>query len=176
MEERIAVVDEADRFVRWVGRREIHEQRLVHRSAYVLVFNSKNQMLIQLRHRNKQTYPLHWDISCAGHICAEDYSGGPDDDLDEVYRLTATRELAEELGLSVPLQRLGHFGPSDTHYEQTRLFEARSDGPIRLQQSEVEEARWVHPAEFTALLADPAARLTGSLRRFGVWALDQGCW
>ncbi len=143
---------------------------------YILVLNSKDQLLIQLRHRDKQTFPHHWDISCAGHICAEDYSGGPDDDLDEVYRLTATRELSEELGISEPLRRLGHFGPTSSHYEQIRLFQVHSDGPITLQDSEVEAVRWVERAQFKALLDDPEARLTGSLRRFGVWALDNGCW
>ena len=31
---------------------------------------------------SKQVYPLHWDISCAGHVCAEDYHAGPDTEVD----------------------------------------------------------------------------------------------
>lgn len=175
MEERIAVVDDNDRFVRWEGRRAIHEQRLVHRSVYMLVFDSVGRLLIQLRHRDKQTWPLHWDISCAGHICFEDYHAGPDEGLDEVYRLTAMRELSEELGIEAPLSQVGHFAPTESHYEQIRLFRVESDGPIALQESEVESTRWVERSEFEALLADSDAKLTGSLRRFGAWALD-GRW
>ena len=176
MEERIAVVDEENRFLYWEGRRAIHEQRLVHRSVYVLVFDRLGRLLIQLRHRDKQTYPLHWDISCAGHVCAEDYHAGPDEELDEVYRLTAMRELSEELGIEAPLSRLGHFGPTQTHYEQIRLFRVESDGPITIQASEVESTRWVERSEFRSLLADPKSRLTQSLRRFGDWALQNGHW
>ena len=177
MEERIAVVDEHNRFVRWEGRTAIHEQRLVHRSIYILVIDSAGRLLIQLRHRDKQTYPHHWDISCAGHVCADDYHAGPDDDLDEVYRLTAQRELEEELGISQPLAVIGHFGPQEgVHYEQIRLFRVTSDGPVRCQESEVEAVRWLDRAGFAEMLADPEARITLSLRHFGSWAQDNGHW
>jgi isopentenyl-diphosphate delta-isomerase len=176
MEERIAVVDEENRFIRWEGRRAIHEHRLLHRSVYILVFNTKGELLTQLRHRDKQTYPLYWDISVAGHVCAEDYHAGPDDDVDQVYRLTGERELAEELGITAPMRRLGHFGPTATHYEQIRLFGVQSDGPITIQEAEVEAVQWVSPAAFRAMLNDPEARITESLRRFGVWGLDNNCW
>ena len=177
MEEQIAVVDAQNRFVRWEGRRAIHEQRLVHRSVYVLVVDSSGRMLIQQRHRDKQTFPLHWDISCAGHVCSDDYHAGPDDDLDQVYRLTGQRELVEELGIEAPLREVGHFGPAEgVHYEQIRLFIVGSDGPVTCQESEVEQVRWIEPSEFAVLLDSADAKLTNSLRFFGVWARENGHW
>ena len=81
-DERIAVVDDDNRFVRWEPRRVIHERQLVHRSVYVLVFDLAGQLVIQQRHRDKQTWPLHWDISGAGHVGEDDYAGNSDADLD----------------------------------------------------------------------------------------------
>ncbi len=163
--EQIAVVDEDNRFVRWEIRRVIHEQRLVHRSAYVLLFDSRGRLLIQRRHPGKQTFPDYWDISTAGHVAREDYPAGPDDDLETVYRETAQRELAEELGITAPLEELAHFPPTPgVHYEQVRLFRAVSDAPVTLQESEVSESRWVTPEELAVLLDDPAAKVTGALR------------
>lgn len=176
-EEQIAVVDHANRFVRWVPRSQIHRDRLVHRSVYVLVFDDSGRLLIQRRHHDKQTFPRHWDLSCAGHVAATDYPAGPDDDLDTVYRLTAARELAEELGIASPLEELAHVGPiPGVHDEQIRIFRAFHAGPVRLQPEEVEDTRWITRAELASLCADPHARLTASLRYFGPWAQACGHW
>ena len=176
MEEQIAVVDAQNRFLYWAGRHAIHEQRLIHRSVYVLVMDRAGRLLIQLRHRDKQTYPLHWDISCAGHVCAEDYHAGPDTELDQVYRLTAERELTEELGITAPLVHIGHMGPTDTHYEQTCLFRVESNGPITIQESEVEEIRWLDRSTFQARRQDHTVKWTQALRRVGLWAIDKKHW
>src|SRR5262245_52315681 len=103
---RIAVVDDADRFVRWEVRPRIHELQLLHRSVHVLVFTSGGRLVLQRRHRQKQTHPRHWDISCTGHVEESDYFDGPDESLDEVYAATARREAQEELGVGVDLEFL----------------------------------------------------------------------
>lgn len=151
---RIAVVDDANRFVRWEDRRTIHEQRLVHRSAYVLVFDAAGRLLIQRRHRAKQTHPGYWDVSVAGHVEESDYPAGPDDDLDAVYAAVAARELREELGVDAPALRLERLGPEPgVYYEQIHLFRATSDGPFTLQPDEVEAYRLVTRPELEALFA-----------------------
>ena len=149
---RIAVVDARDRFVRWEGREHIHEARLVHRSIHVLLLDSRARLVIQRRHREKQTYPGHWDLSASGHVEESDYPAGPDDDLDRVYRDVAARELEEELGVRAALVELGHFGPEPgVHYEQLRLFTGSHDGPYVAQQDEVEAVTAVTRAELEAL-------------------------
>jgi isopentenyldiphosphate isomerase len=153
---RIAVVDADNRFVRWEARRTIHELRLVHRSVHIVVFDSQGRLLVQRRHRDKQTYPLYWDTSCAGHVEESDYVAGPDDELDRVYEAVATRELHEELGIGgrdrsgpeVALRRLARLPPEPgVHYEQVQLFACTSDGPFTLQADEVDEIRLVHRGE-----------------------------
>ena len=172
---RIAVVDDRNAFVRWEARRTIHVEQLVHRSIQVLVFDARGRLVIQRRHREKQTHPRYWDLSCAGHVEESDYPAGPDDDLDRVYAEVAARELLEVLGVEPELNELGHFPPEpEVHYEQIRLFRATSDGPFTLQPEEVEELRHVTPAELEALAAvDP---VTPSLLWFTAWARREGEW
>jgi isopentenyldiphosphate isomerase len=149
---RIAVVDGSDRFVSWEERKAVHERRLVHRSIHVVLFDSRGRLLLQRRHRGKQTYPGHWDLSCSGHVEESDYPGGPDDDLDRVYADVARREVLEELGVEVDLTQVGHFGPTEgVHYEQIRLFRGTSDGPFTAQADEVEELRHVTRAELASV-------------------------
>lgn len=171
---RIAVVDDHDRFVRWEDRRTIHELQLVHRSVHVFIFDSAGRLLLQRRHASKQTYPRYWDTSCAGHVEESDYTAGPDDDLDAVYAAVAAREVREELGVDPPLERLGTFGPEPgVHYEQIHLFRGVSGGPFVLQADEVEECRFLAPAEIAGFLASDEP-ITHGLRWFLDWLARRG--
>jgi isopentenyl-diphosphate delta-isomerase len=166
---RIAVVDDANRFVRWEDRRTIHEQQLVHRSIHVVLFDATGRLLIQRRHATKQTYPRSWDVSCAGHVEESDYLGGPDDRLDEVYAAVAAREVHEELGVMPPLERLGSFGPEPgIHYEQIQLFRGVSDGPFVLQADEVEEHLLLDRQAWPEFLAG-SEPITNTLRWWMGW-------
>ncbi|MFO0661862.1 MAG: NUDIX domain-containing protein [Polyangiaceae bacterium] len=176
MDERIAVVDEQNRFVRWSDRAEVHKHRLVHRTIHVLVLSSDGErLLLQRRHRDKRTHPNHWDLSCAGHVDPSDETSSPD--LDRMYLSTALRELREELGIDADVEPLGHFAPLDgVHYEQLRLFRARHDGPFVLQADEVEEVRFVTRDQLNALLDDRSALVTETLAYFAPLAIRQGWW
>jgi isopentenyldiphosphate isomerase len=169
---RIAVVDGRDRFVRWEERRRVHVERQVHRSIHVALLDSQGRLIIQKRHRDKQTYPSCWDLSAAGHVEESDYGpGGPDAELDRVYGEVAARELEEELGVRVALTELGHHGPVEgVHYEQIRLFTGASDGPFRPQPDEVEELRHVTRDELGRLAATRAEPLTHTLVWFAIAA------
>jgi len=183
MTARVAVVDEADRFVRWADRKEVHRDRLLHRSVHVIVLDAQNRLVIQLRHRDKLTYAHHWDISCSGHVEEPDYPRAPDGsmiglnpgpELDRVYEACAARELEEELGVRAPLTYLGYFGPEPgVHYEQIHLYSARSDGPYTAQAEEIEALRAVTPEELDALTDHP---VTGSLRLLANVARKRGWW
>jgi isopentenyldiphosphate isomerase len=173
---RIAVVDDVNRFVRWEDRRTIHEQRLVHRSVHVLVFDAAGRLVVQRRHRDKQTWPSCWDVSCAGHVEESDYVGGPDERLDEVYAAVARREVAEELGVEVTPTPLARLGPEPgVHYEWIAVYAARSDGPFQLQPDEVEEVRRLDRAAVEALLAGPEP-VTAALRWLLGWLERHGGW
>jgi isopentenyldiphosphate isomerase len=163
---RIAVVDDHDRFLRWTDRAEIHRLRLPHRSANVLLFDSRGRLLLQRRDDAKATDPGFWDLSASGHVEEDDYLGGPDERLEEVYLNVARRELGEELGVEAELEPVGAFPPEPgVHYEHVRLFRGVSDGPFVLQPGEVSAIVHVWPADLPARLAGPEPH-TAFLRWF----------
>ena len=93
--ERFPVVDNDDRISSYASRAEVHGNNLRHRAVHIFIFNQAGDVYLQYRSRWKDRHPLKWDSSAAGHVNAgEDY--------DE----TARRELKEELGVEVPLERI----------------------------------------------------------------------
>ena len=100
--EEVVEVTERDEFVRWVSREEVHRNKLIHRSVNAVVLHPDGRMLIQLRHRDKKTYPHCWDISCSGHVDRVDH---PNDDgslAKAACDKAIQRELLEELATVSP--------------------------------------------------------------------------
>ena len=153
-------VDHLDRVLGSKSRGVIHEQGLMHRSAQVLVFNSLGQLFLQKRSQSKDEFPGLWDSSAAGHV-----------NPGETYRQCALRELQEELGIEAegPLQRLFKFPASKaTGFEHCTVFRCDSDGPLKLQPDEVDDGKWLAPAEMDRLVADSDSPITPAIRR--IWS------
>ena len=94
-DERFPVVDENDRIRCYASRPEVHGNNLRHRAVHIFIFNQAGEAYLQQRSRSKDKHPLKWDSSAAGHVTGE-----------ETYDETAQRELKEELGVTVPLERI----------------------------------------------------------------------
>lgn len=69
---------------------EIYKKGLWHRSSHIWIENDNNELLVQKRNPNKQTFPNLWAISVAGHV-----------DSGETSKDAAIRELKEEVNLDV---------------------------------------------------------------------------
>jgi isopentenyldiphosphate isomerase len=76
-------------------KQEIHENGLWHAAAHVWIYNSRGEMLLQLRAKDKDSFPGLLDISAAGHI-----------DAGETPEVAAAREVQEEIGLVVKPEQL----------------------------------------------------------------------
>jgi 16S rRNA (adenine1518-N6/adenine1519-N6)-dimethyltransferase len=94
-DERFPVVDENDRIYGYASRAEVHGNNLRHRAVHILIFNQVGDVYLQQRSRWKDRHPLKWDSSAAGHVSAG-----------ENYDQTAQRELKEELGVDVSLEKI----------------------------------------------------------------------
>jgi isopentenyl-diphosphate Delta-isomerase len=77
---------------------EAHKKGLWHRSVHVWIYNSKGEIILQLRAKEKPLFPDIWDISVAGHVGAG-----------EEPIISALRELEEEIGLKVKKEDLDFF-------------------------------------------------------------------
>ncbi len=69
---------------------EAHRMGLWHRTVHIWIYNSKRELLLQLRAKEKDLYPDMWDISAAGHVSAG-----------EEPLISGLREIKEEIGLVV---------------------------------------------------------------------------
>jgi len=135
-EEIIQIVDKDNREIAAIARGLMREQRLIHRASYILVFNTAGELFVQKRTMSKDIYPGYWDVAAGGVVLAN-----------ESYEESASRELAEELGVSgVKLKFL-----FDQYYEDEdnrvwgRIFTCTHDGPFTLQPEEVEYGRFMPP-------------------------------
>jgi len=134
-EEIFPVVDEQDQPVGTAARSVVHRQRLRHRSAHVLVFDSTGQLLIQQRAAAKDSYPRYWDVSVGGHVAPG-----------ETYEAAAHRELREELGLDGPLRFLRKTPASElSSWEFSCLYILTTGEPPQPNPAEIETCEFVEP-------------------------------
>ena len=140
--ERFAVVDAEDRVVGDAPRGVVHGNNLLHRAVHILLFNDAGELFLQKRSRLKDRHPAVWDSSAAGHV-----------DAGEDYDNAATRELAEELGVSASLERVTKLPASErTGMEFIWLYRGRHNGPFQIARNEIELGRFFAPELVTAWL------------------------
>lgn len=131
------VVDKCDRVIGQAPRDEVHARQLRHRAVHVLVLNSRGELFIQKRAGTKDSFPGRYDSSASGHLATG-----------ESYDTAAVRELHEELGLLVPVDRLKPLTKIEadhtTGWEFTWVYILRGDDPPRPNPSEIESGEfWV---------------------------------
>ncbi len=139
MGELFDIVDEHDRVIGQAPRSRCHgDPSLIHRAAHVLVFDSRDRLLLQKRSAAKDIQPGRWDTSVGGHLA-------PGED----YLAAARREMGEELGISgVSLTFLYHSKiRNGIESENIATFLTRHDGPFVFARSEIDEVRFWTAAE-----------------------------
>lgn len=138
----------------------VHREGLRHRSVHVLLLDGAGRVFVQRRSADKDVDPGLWDTSAAGHV-----------DSGERYEEAALRELAEELGLRVPLgalERTGLFeARPETGNEFAAIYRVVSDAPLVLEPREIAEGRWLSAEGLDAWLARRPADFTVVFRE--VW-------
>ena len=137
-DEIVTIVDDHNRVVGAVPRRDMRQNRLPHRSTYILVFNSRGELCVQKRTATKDVFPGYYDIAAGGVVLAG-----------ETYTAGAQRELAEEVGIrGVPLSHQFVFHYADAYTQVWgSVFSCVYDGELVLQEEEVESATFMPVAD-----------------------------
>jgi isopentenyldiphosphate isomerase len=78
---------------------EAHRKAYFHPTVHVWFYNKQGQILLQQRGKNKETHPLLWDVSVAGHVGAGEH-----------LETAAVREVFEEIGLTIEIKDLEKIG------------------------------------------------------------------
>ncbi len=108
------------------------------RISRVFLQNSKGELLLQRRADTMSDLPGLWDQTAGGHV----------DERDD-YRVTAFRELAEEMGIEgVALNEVATFysEENDEHKIKKRfnkIFTGVYDGEVKIDYDEVTDFQWV---------------------------------
>jgi isopentenyldiphosphate isomerase len=141
-DELLDLVNEKDEVIGTVWKSEAHrDPTKIHREAGIVVFNDKEETLIQQRSASKSN-PLSWKIAAAGHI----KSG-------ENPAEAIKREVYEELGIKVkPIffkkefhKRVGLPGPKEARFSYGFYAIVSGRSKMKLDKSEVECALWIKP-------------------------------
>lgn len=133
------IVDTEDRVIGQAFRSQCHgNPGLVHRVAHVLVFNRRQQILLQKRSMVKDVQPGRWDTSVGGHLLPG-----------ENYLEAALREAQEELGL-VDLDLIFLYNSkirNEIESENVATFCAFCEGPFAYDPYEIDDLRFWEPDE-----------------------------
>lgn len=140
-DEIVVIVDKEDNKIGIAARSAMRAKRMIHRAAYVLVFNSRGELYLQKRTMTKDVYPGYYDVAAGGVVLAG-----------ESYEESAERELFEELGISSSLVRLfDNYYEDDDNRVWGRIFSCVHEGPFTLQEEEVESGTFLAPREVLAM-------------------------
>lgn len=113
--------------------------------SHVWIMNSKGELLIQKRSKEKRLYPNLWSIT----------SGGTDSG--ETTLDTAYREVKEELGINLKPEELELMMSYKRNHDFVDVYLARKDvklEEITMQKEEVSDVKWVSKEELEELIKE----------------------
>lgn len=129
------VVDKNDKIIGYRTRGECHTNKsLIHRGVGVIVFNDKNEILLQKRSKTKDICPSFFEISTGGHV-----------NKGETYKQSALRETQEEIGIKPKVKFIVKFlYEYEQETEMDVVFTATHNGPFNINNDEVESIQFVN--------------------------------
>jgi isopentenyldiphosphate isomerase len=133
-EEMLEIVDKDGNILSIAPRSQIHgNPSLLHKVVHVLVFNDKNELLLQKRAMNKDVAAGKWDTSVGGHI-----SAGED------LITSVQRETEEELGFMPDNIKYLYCYIHSNPYESELVFthSCFNNGPFKFNADEIDEVRF----------------------------------
>jgi isopentenyldiphosphate isomerase len=113
-------------------RSRVHgNNQWLHRVVHVLVFDTRDRLLLQKRSLNKQVAPGKWDTSVGGHV-----------DCGESLMDAAMREMKEELGIVPDPPRFiyQYIHSNDFESELVTTYVCRHDGEVACNPEEIDAA------------------------------------
>lgn len=136
-------VDETGAVIEIVTRAEMRARALRHRSVYIAIVSSNDELLVHKRADWKDVFPGAWDLAFGG-VC----------DVGEDWEPSAHRELLEEAGVTGQLLDLGPVTFEAPGVALVgRFYACRHDGPFAFDDGEVSDSQWVRIDDLEAFVA-----------------------
>ena len=135
----IIIVDEKDNLIGFNKRNSLKKKDIYRVSALWLI-NSKEDILLAKRHRNKLHHPRKWGPAVAGTV-----------EKGETYKLNIIKEAEEELGIKNIKPKLGPKTRTQNEYNYFTqwfiLILDKNTDDFKIQREEVEEVKWFSKEE-----------------------------
>ena len=143
-EEILDLVDENDNVIGQKSRGDIYKEGLANfRVVNIFLVNNEGKLWIPRRTAHKKLYPLHLDMSAAGHV-----------ETGETYEEAARKEMQEELHMNpflFPLCDLGYLSPKDTVdvacMQHMHTYVVQTDTTPEYNKDDFVEYDWLYPKE-----------------------------
>ncbi len=136
--EYVVLVDENDQEIGQMEKIEVHKKGKLHRAFSVLIFNSKDELLLQQRTADKYHSGGLWTNTCCSHPR-----------IGENTLLAAKRRLIEEMGLESELSHAFQFiykadlNDGFFEHELDHVFVGRFEGDFTPNPKEVQNTKWL---------------------------------
>lgn len=136
--ELLVLVDENDQEIGSMEKMEVHQKGLLHRAFSILIFNSKNEILLQQRALDKYHSGGLWTNTCCSHPR-----------INETTLEAANRRLQEEMGFTTELQEEFSFiyraelDGNMIEHELDHVFFGTYDGEFDFNKEEVNDFKWI---------------------------------
>jgi isopentenyl-diphosphate delta-isomerase len=135
---KVIIVDTQDKQIGTTGKIHVHKKGILHRAFSIMIFNSKNQILIQQRALHKYHSGGMWANACCSH---------PSPDIDILTQIHS--RLREEMGFDCELK--WHFSfiykafvdNGLTEYEYDHVFWGQYEKELIINTDEVMDFKWI---------------------------------
>jgi isopentenyl-diphosphate Delta-isomerase len=151
----VILVNENDEFLGEMDKIEAHRKGILHRAISVLIFNSKNEWLLQQRAAKKYHSPLLWSNSTCTHPM-----------IGEKTIDASHRRLKEEMGMESSLKELFSFqyraelDQDMIENEFDHVFIGNTDDVPKINKDEVESYRYISTTDLQAEINDSPENFT----------------
>jgi isopentenyl-diphosphate delta-isomerase len=156
--QKIVIVNENDEIIGSGERGSTSEEDICRVSALWLT-NSRGEILIAKRHRNKFYHPETWGPAVAGTV-----------EVGESYEDNIIKEAKEELGLENIKPKIGpKIRVDDVHPFFLQWYVLTTDKTLdefELQSDEVEGVDWISPEGLEKQLKEQSEKFTPNMKRY----------
>ena len=155
---RIVIVDKNDKLIGYKKRGTLDKED-IYRVSALWITNSKNEILLARRHRDKKHHPNMWGPAVAGTV-----------DEGESYEDNIIKEAEEELGLMGVKPTLGPKRETkDEFHHFTQWYTLVIDKDVsefKIQEDEVEEVKWFKKEELIKSLNDSSEMFLPTMKEY----------
>lgn len=138
MTHRLILVNKNDKVIGSEEKMTAHKTGKLHRAFSVIIYNSKQEMLLQQRSETKYHSGGLWSNACCSHPYADR------SDESQIHN-----RLIEEMGFDCTLKWCfsfvyKHVFPNNLiEFEYDHVYAGLYDGPVHINASEIESYKWI---------------------------------